>query len=274
LGFPSPTLSRAARSGHASTLKVGAGTLAREGAEIRCHPGGGAVSFSCACCNTISLGVILVRLWFLPALLSALPSGQVPEARLDDAVLRMLTPMYALGIMDRPATGDLSVDATDPARAALARDIAAAATVLLKNDKVCRLREGGESGEGPFFPRKDPQHGNSRRELGTLRTPVDVKREAFIGLAFVPLFAWCLSSTLFCLYVDHLCHWRKGRLHFVGLLLASGTCAFVSYAMLAVVEGLLYAGFAVVEGYCGAARLRCFVLLAKWLAHLGTSPCH
>jgi len=79
--------------------------------------------------------------FFGTTLANAIKSGQVPEARLDDAVLRMLTPMYALGIMDRPATGDLSVDATDPARAALARDIAAAATVLLKNDKA-RLAKG------------------------------------------------------------------------------------------------------------------------------------
>lgn len=71
--------------------------------------------------------------FFGPALAQAVVQGTVPQARLDDMVLRILTSMFAVGIMDTPQTGNLSADATSSDRSALARTLAAAGTVLLQN---------------------------------------------------------------------------------------------------------------------------------------------
>ena len=47
--------------------------------------------------------------------------------------MRILTPMARLGVLDRPASGDLDNNVTSPEHSALARSLAANATVLLKN---------------------------------------------------------------------------------------------------------------------------------------------
>jgi len=60
--------------------------------------------------------------------------AQVPDDRLDDMVRRILTAMFSVGIFDDPNTGDPNADVSTPAHQALAADIAAAGTVLLKND--------------------------------------------------------------------------------------------------------------------------------------------
>jgi len=46
-------------------------------------------------------------------------------------LLRILTPMFQMGLFDKPQTGDLSVDARSPEHSMLARNLSAAATVLL-----------------------------------------------------------------------------------------------------------------------------------------------
>ena len=66
----------------------------------------------------------------------ALSNGSVPMARLDDMALRILTPMYALGLVDdppQPAHSTRTVTRSD-ANDALALKIAEESIVLLKND--------------------------------------------------------------------------------------------------------------------------------------------
>ncbi|HTX93115.1 MAG TPA: glycoside hydrolase family 3 C-terminal domain-containing protein, partial [Anaerolineales bacterium] len=64
----------------------------------------------------------------------AVDSGQVPAGRLDDMVLRILTPMFRMGLFDHGPAGMLGVDAQTPAHKQLAREAAAQGIVLLKND--------------------------------------------------------------------------------------------------------------------------------------------
>jgi beta-glucosidase len=66
----------------------------------------------------------------------AIDSGQVPTSRLDDMVLRVLTPMFRLGLFEHASTGTgmLGVDAQTPEHRQLAREAAAQGIVLLKNE--------------------------------------------------------------------------------------------------------------------------------------------
>lgn len=72
--------------------------------------------------------------FFGQSLAQAVANGQVPESRIDDMVLRILVPMYAVGLFDNPPTGNLSNNAMSSAHNQLARTLAGAGTVLLKND--------------------------------------------------------------------------------------------------------------------------------------------
>jgi beta-glucosidase len=75
--------------------------------------------------------------YFDSALAAAVAAGTVPQARLDDMSLRVLTPMYAMGLFDAPNPGwqrNVTVRPSTPGHAVLARTLAEGATVLLKND--------------------------------------------------------------------------------------------------------------------------------------------
>lgn len=63
----------------------------------------------------------------------AIREGKVSSERLDDMVLRILIPMFSLGMFEYQQTGSLDVDVRLPEHAILARHLAAAGTVLLKN---------------------------------------------------------------------------------------------------------------------------------------------
>lgn len=63
-----------------------------------------------------------------------LSSGNITESMLDEKVLRILTSMYTIGLFDSPNTGHPKADVTSDAHNALAREIAAKSTVLLKNE--------------------------------------------------------------------------------------------------------------------------------------------
>jgi beta-glucosidase len=64
---------------------------------------------------------------------NAVASGQVTQATLDEMVTRVLTGLYANGIMDNPQTGNLNANAQSDAHTSLARKLAVSSTVLLKN---------------------------------------------------------------------------------------------------------------------------------------------
>jgi len=71
--------------------------------------------------------------FFGTALLNAVNSGQVSQATVNEMVTRIFTSMYALGIFDRPQTGNLNANTLSDAHNSLARKLAVAGTVLLKN---------------------------------------------------------------------------------------------------------------------------------------------
>ena len=70
--------------------------------------------------------------------------GDISKARVDDAVLRILTPLFAVGVMDaEPGAWDAtkhSVNASTPDNIATARNISAHSTVLLKNNGVLPIQ--------------------------------------------------------------------------------------------------------------------------------------
>ncbi|WP_315094111.1 glycoside hydrolase family 3 C-terminal domain-containing protein [uncultured Cellulomonas sp.] len=69
--------------------------------------------------------------FFCGPLLDAVRAGQVPVSRIDDAVLRILRPMFALGLFDNPPVISALPEAE---HGAFARSVAERAMVLLKNE--------------------------------------------------------------------------------------------------------------------------------------------
>ena len=75
--------------------------------------------------------------FFGKALARALDNGEVEMSKVDESVLRILEPLYALGVMDRSQDREdqnIKNDVTSPEHTALAGDLSAASHVLLKND--------------------------------------------------------------------------------------------------------------------------------------------
>jgi beta-glucosidase len=70
---------------------------------------------------------------FFDKLVDAVNSGQVAEAEIDVRVLRVLTPMYKLGLFDNPAVAQ---EFDEAGHALAAQKIAEESMVLLKNDDV------------------------------------------------------------------------------------------------------------------------------------------
>ncbi|NKJ42417.1 glycoside hydrolase family 3 C-terminal domain-containing protein [Novosphingobium sp. SG720] len=69
--------------------------------------------------------------------------GAIIEADIDGMVARIVTPMFRLGLVDRPVTGNANADVRDPAHLALSERIAEEGTVLLRNARgILPLRPG------------------------------------------------------------------------------------------------------------------------------------
>lgn len=73
-----------------------------------------------------------VKRWFTTELDGALADGSVSAKTIDIAVLRILRPMYANGLIDHPLGSGTTIDYA--AHGKVARDAAAAGIVLLKNE--------------------------------------------------------------------------------------------------------------------------------------------
>ena len=74
--------------------------------------------------------------YYADALKTAVQSGQVPKARLDDMVLRITRVMFRQGIFEHPAASQpaaFSANVETPEDVALARKVSEEGTVLLKN---------------------------------------------------------------------------------------------------------------------------------------------
>lgn len=71
--------------------------------------------------------------YFGSGLVTALSNGAVPRNYLDDAVARILTEMFASGVMDSGNTGNINNTVTTSAHVATALQVAEEGTVLLKN---------------------------------------------------------------------------------------------------------------------------------------------
>ena len=75
--------------------------------------------------------------YFGDALKQAIADGKVPQARLDDMVLRILRTMFRVGIFEHPAAAQpaaYTANVETPEDVALARKVSEDGTVLLKND--------------------------------------------------------------------------------------------------------------------------------------------
>jgi beta-glucosidase len=74
--------------------------------------------------------------YFGAALKTAVQNGQVPSSRVNDMVVRILRSMFADGLFDHPAVPEpqgFAAVVNTPAEATVARNVAEAGTVLLKN---------------------------------------------------------------------------------------------------------------------------------------------
>ena len=65
---------------------------------------------------------------------SALARGEVSRGDIDAMVTRIVTPMFRLGLVDRPIRGSSAADARTPAHLALSEEIAEQGSVLLRNE--------------------------------------------------------------------------------------------------------------------------------------------
>jgi beta-glucosidase len=72
--------------------------------------------------------------FFGSALEAAVKAGTVPQSRVDDMVLRILTALYTIGEFDHPVSGKITNDVTSTQHDQLTRQLASSSTVLLKNN--------------------------------------------------------------------------------------------------------------------------------------------
>ncbi|WP_077228742.1 glycoside hydrolase family 3 C-terminal domain-containing protein [Sphingomonas hengshuiensis] len=71
-----------------------------------------------------------------PPLKQALARGDVAPADIDAMVTRIVTPMFRLGLVDRPVRGSSDADARSPEHLALSEAITEQGTVLLRNENA------------------------------------------------------------------------------------------------------------------------------------------
>ena len=89
--------------------------------------------------------------WLGPSLASAVRDGVVEEAVVDEKVRRLLGLMERVGILGAPASS-AEAEEDDPGRRSVAREVAAAGTVLLVNDGLLPLDIGAVSSVAVIGP--------------------------------------------------------------------------------------------------------------------------
>ena len=83
---------------------------------------------------------------FIATLIAAVEAGDVPMTRIDDAVTRILTVKFELGLFDKPMTDRRHIDSIGSKKhRAVARDAVAQSQVLLKNRQRHAAAQGGRS---------------------------------------------------------------------------------------------------------------------------------
>lgn len=121
------------------------------------------------------------------SLRDAVGQGVVPESRIEDIILRRLTPGFRIGTFDNPAT-ELREEPSTPEARALAAEIIESGAVLLKNDGVLPLTAaarriaviGVQAGEGAVVveqgsPYVEPRHLVTALEGLQARAPAGVE---------------------------------------------------------------------------------------------------
>jgi len=89
------------------------------------------IAFSCFVLHTYFLFIYICS----PLLEKAVNDGTISESVIDDKVMRILTPMIQFGVYDQVLPyGQRSNNVTTPEHFELARNLSAAATVMVKND--------------------------------------------------------------------------------------------------------------------------------------------
>jgi beta-glucosidase len=94
---------------------------------------------------------------FITTLVAAVNAGEVPAARIDDAVRRILTKKFELGLFEHPLTDRTDIGQIgSPQHRAVARRAVAESQVLLKNEhRALPLRTHGwgrdHDGKGPIY---------------------------------------------------------------------------------------------------------------------------
>jgi beta-glucosidase len=90
--------------------------------------------------------------FFGASLQAAVEAGEISSTTIDDSVLRVLTPMFAVGLFDESNEGDLSRDVRTQEHLQVAREVAAASQVLLKNEgNLLPLPKGRTAKDGEPF---------------------------------------------------------------------------------------------------------------------------
>jgi len=83
------------------------------------------------------------------SLTAAVKAGSVSMAKIDESIIRILTPMYGIGIFEHASQwvnkSAHGADVTSAAHSLLARQIAAAGTVLIKNNGILPLSVSGKT---------------------------------------------------------------------------------------------------------------------------------
>jgi len=80
-------------------------------------------------------GMSVIKPAAVATLRDAVLNHHLGIARLNDAVQRVLTEMFAFGMVAHPPAGNINADVATPAHAAFARQVAEASMVLLRNKK-------------------------------------------------------------------------------------------------------------------------------------------